>query len=260
MIYKPNMYDFSVQASQGFVQGVTTRLQTGYNPEIDSGTVPEDIWVGGGIWLAPTAPRIHNITSTSAADSGIGTGAQTIRVTGLPSWDETEISEIITLNGITAVPTVNAYVMINRMRVETVGTGLANAGDIVATALVDATVTSVIGAGDGESSQSMYGIPSTQDFHFTSFAAWLVETGGSANEIRLQAAFKLRADDPSSPFIDALELGVFGQGTSYMPFSIDPPANMEGPAIVKVRCLQVSANNAGIGAGFNGYLIDKRNI
>lgn len=260
MVFKPNMYDFGLQASQGFIEGVQTLLRTGFNPDIDTATTPEDIWTGGGIWVPPTASRVHDIVSTDATDTAAGAGARTISIVGLREWDQKETSEIVTLNGLTPVQTVNSYVMINRLRAETSGATLTNAGDITATAQVDATVTAVISANNGESSMAIYGISALQAMHFRSFSSWLVDTGGVANEIRLQAAFQLNSDQPDSPFIDAVELGIFAQGTSYMPFILDPPAILEGPAIVKVRCVAVTANNAAIGAGFNGYLIDKRNI
>lgn len=258
MSYKPNVYNFSLQASRGLVLGTIAVSIGGYNPEIDPGTAPEDIWTGGGIWLAPTAPRIHDLVSTDAGDTGAGAGARTVRVFGLQTWDGKETSELITMNGLTPVPTVNSYVMINGMRVETSGNiTQGNAGDITATAQVDGTVTAVISIADGQTSMAIYGWPSLQTMHFTSYSAFLVETGGSANEIRLQAAIRRNPDQPDTAYADTGEIGVFGQGTSYAPFYLDPPVAIPGPAIAKVRCLQVSANNAGIGAALGGFLVDK---
>ena len=75
----------------------------GRNTDVDSAAA-EDVWDGGGIWVAPTAARVHNLVSADAADDAAGTGAQTVLVTGLDgTWTET--SETVTMDGITPVAT-----------------------------------------------------------------------------------------------------------------------------------------------------------
>lgn len=51
-------------AALGQIPGRRTDTVSGHNPDIDAG--PEDIWEGGGTWVAPTAPRNHAIASTNA--------------------------------------------------------------------------------------------------------------------------------------------------------------------------------------------------
>ncbi len=50
----------------------------GRNPDIDTATDPEDVWNAGGLWVPPTAARIHNIVSTSASDVGLLVSSGTV--------------------------------------------------------------------------------------------------------------------------------------------------------------------------------------
>jgi hypothetical protein len=71
--------------SQEFLQRVGMGLEPGWsfvdkfgeNPDIDGPF--EDIWDGGGAYVPPTAPRIHDVASTLAADAGtlVSSGAAT---------------------------------------------------------------------------------------------------------------------------------------------------------------------------------------
>jgi hypothetical protein len=88
------------------------------------------------------------VSSSSADDTANGTGARTVYVEGLDANHE-EISEIVTLNGQTAVLTAQSFLHINNAYVATAGSGLSAAGDIyfgtgVVTAGVPATVYDLI--------------------------------------------------------------------------------------------------------------------
>lgn len=54
----------------GLIPEVSSINKFGRNPEIDTATAPEDIWDTGGLWVPPTAPRIHNLVSSSVEDEG----------------------------------------------------------------------------------------------------------------------------------------------------------------------------------------------
>jgi hypothetical protein len=62
--------DFMLDVAMGRVPGVSYINKFGRNPDIDTATVPEDIWDGGGIWVPPTAARTHDIVSSSVEDVG----------------------------------------------------------------------------------------------------------------------------------------------------------------------------------------------
>lgn len=101
----------------------------GANEDVDTGSVPEDIWLPGGVLTWPTVAAQASIVSTSAADAAAGTGAQEVEVQGVDgNFDFT--SEIVVPNGVTPVNTVNSYLFIHRANNQVCGSGGVNAGDI----------------------------------------------------------------------------------------------------------------------------------
>jgi len=70
-----------------------------------------------------------SVSSSSVNDTANGTGARTVFLAGVDA-NYNEISEIVTLNGQTAVLTAQAFFHINNAYVATAGSGLSAAGDI----------------------------------------------------------------------------------------------------------------------------------
>lgn len=62
--------DFDLEVGRGNVPKVSYVNKFGRNPDIDTGSDPEDIWDGGGIYVPPTQARTHDIASSSAQDAG----------------------------------------------------------------------------------------------------------------------------------------------------------------------------------------------
>lgn len=117
--------------AQGLIQGETIVNKFGRNPDIDTASTPEDVWNGGGEYTGfPSSAETVNCVSSSANDTSSGTGARTVRVTGLnENWDIT--TEVITLNGTSASSnTSNQFLRIHTAQVLTVGSGGVNAGTI----------------------------------------------------------------------------------------------------------------------------------
>ena len=124
----------------------------GYNGDIDAGT--ETVVPAGGLWLPPTAARVHAVVSGSANDAAAGTGARTLLLTGILA-SGAESSEIITLNGTTPVNSSGSYIHVTSLEVLTAGSGGVNAGIITATAATDSTVTCSMHTGDNRSSGAL---------------------------------------------------------------------------------------------------------
>jgi hypothetical protein len=260
--------DFDLEVAEGNIPGVAIINKFGFAPNCDAG-IPTDIWSGADVtynqatWLAPTAPRIHGIVSTSLADSAaggvnpVGVGAHVVRVTGLVDWDSKESTEDVTLDGTTSVNTVNSYVIIHRMKVITTAATATttNVGRIVATAAVDGTKTALIDAGFGQSMMSIYGIPSTQDMYLKNYYIAILKGAASVGaELSL-----MYCEDPENRpaiFLTKEITGIASEGSNSYQSSYLPSKQFIGPGIIKVRA-NASANDVRISANFGAFLLDK---
>lgn len=99
--------DFLLVVAMGLVSGWSLVLKSGRDPDIDTGSVPEDIWNGGGVYTGfPTgAPEELQVVSSSASDTGV------LTVLYLASPTSTSYqSASVTLQGTTPVNTgITAY-------------------------------------------------------------------------------------------------------------------------------------------------------
>ena len=93
-------YDFPLAVAQGLVAGHSWVSKSGKNQDIDTASVPEDIWGGGGVYTGfPTgAAEVLQAVSDSASDTG------TLTILYLPSATATAyLTATVTLNGLTPV-------------------------------------------------------------------------------------------------------------------------------------------------------------
>ncbi len=264
---------FSAKVSARFVRNLDGMLEIakqnvplhssvnkfGKTENADSG-IATDVWDGATttpVWVAPTESRIHDIVSSSASDDGApaGVGAQTIRIWGLPDWDTKEISEDIILNGLTDVPTINAYVIIHRMQVLTSGTTSIVVGNISATAQTDGTVTAQIKVGLGQTQMAILGIPSVQTAYFTNFWATGRKGGGAAKLIDIGLLVNIDPENGKNFLVQ--ETGSV-TGVGGPPFRIPflPHRQLVGPAIIKIQA-NSNANDSEVAGGFDIILVDQ---
>jgi len=113
--------------------------------------------VGAVAPYRPQTPVTIEAVSTSPLDTAAGSGAQTIRVTGLDAVFAQKTSDI-TLNGTTPV-TDSQFIRVTKVEVIGVGTyGGTNAGDITVRAVAGTTFVVVL-AGYGQSFSSHFCVP-----------------------------------------------------------------------------------------------------
>ena len=167
--------DFYFDVAAGDVRSHSSVNQLGRNSDIDSAAA-EDIWDGGGLWNEPTATQVYTVVSTSATDTGAGTGARTLEINGLGGTGLLQ-SETITMAGTTAVTLANQYQMIHRMIVHSAGTGGANAGTISANANTDANITAQITITNNQTLMAIYKIPSNSDGCVTNVYGSILRSG-----------------------------------------------------------------------------------
>ncbi len=262
--------DFFFEVARGNVRGHYAVQKYGRAPAGVQTTIT-DIWDRADasatqqIWLAPTAARVHALASSSDLDGKTAapnsTGARTVQIFGLKTWDLAQTSETVTLDGTTPVNTIESYVIIHRMKVLTHGTAGPNAGIITATAADDGTVTAQIGVGNGQTEMSIYGIPSTQKGYMTSFDVNSHNTGNPSTV--LEADFDLLVnehpdvDETAAAFIIKANIGLIASGSTFFPKQYNPPLELVGPAIIKFQGISTLVDTEGV-AEYDLILVDNK--
>lgn len=164
--------------AQGYFDTLDNVFKFGFNDAV--GTAEETIWDEGGVYVYPSSAEQLTVSSSDVNDTSAGTGARTVQVFGLDG-DYAEVDEIVTLNGQTAVTTVNSYLRVFRMAVLTAGSGGINAGVIycgtgTVTGGVPDTVYARITEGEGQTLMAVYTVPAGKTgllyvFNISSFSS-----------------------------------------------------------------------------------------
>lgn len=151
-----------VNVARGTIPGATRGQRTGFNPSV--GTGETTVWNETTTLVAYPATAVTvSVSSSSANDTSAGTGARTVTISGLDAGYNS-ISEVITLNGQTAVTSTLSYIRLSTITTITAGSGGKNAGVVyvgtgIITAGVPATIYSSMAIGYNESHQAFYTVP-----------------------------------------------------------------------------------------------------
>lgn len=143
--------------SAGLFTGYSIVNKFGRNPDIDTGSVPEDVWAGGGVYTGfPTgAPEEFQVFSSNVGDTGVVTFLY------LPSSTSTEyLTGTATLNGTTVV---NTGIVGYRMHSAQYASGSSttfNLGDItIRHAVTTANIFCQMPIGRSQTNVSAYTVP-----------------------------------------------------------------------------------------------------
>lgn len=229
--------------ARGVIKGHSAVLKFGRNTDVDT-AANEDIWDGGGVWVPPTAARIHNLASTDATDDDGDDGARTVEVFGLDA-NFLEISETVTLNGVSNVSTVNSYTRIHRMKVKTAGVDGQNNGTIAATAVTDATVTAQISIGQNQTLMAIYTILAGKTGYMVSFFANMNRSNSTGS-----ADIRLLIRPENEVYQVKAHVGIIGSGTSHFMHVYIVPLKINAKSDIKIDG-NVSSNNTDLSAGFD---------
>jgi len=209
--------DFFLEIARGNITGMSSIQKFGRNDDISAG-VTEDIWAGGGIRAYLTSAETMDVVSTSANDDGApaGTGAQTLTIEGLDS-DYLEVSDTITMNGVTAVTTTQSFLRVHRAYVVASGSNETNVGDIT----IDPTTSgagsrqAAIAAGDGQTLISHYTVPAAKEAYWVGGQLSIGSRSGFAGIKEARARFWKREENGSWRIQS--DLGGRSDGTSVAP-------------------------------------------
>lgn len=251
--------DPMLEIARGNVEGQSSVNKFGRATDVDS--TQTDIHDGANAtdsvvtYVAPTAARVHQLTSTSTDDDGdpAGTGAQTVQVFGLTDWDTAEANQTLTMDGTSNVAT-NSYVLIHRMKVTASGASGPNVGVVTATADTDGTVSAQINVGEGQTQMAVYGVPSTQTAYVTGYyVSGLKAVVAASWDIKLLV--NPFPDVDETVFLTKHTLGIKSDGTTKMTHDFRPYLAVPGPAIIKIAA-NASVVNTDVSAGFDIILVD----
>lgn len=145
---KRYLFDERISIARDLMTGVGWLHRHGRNPSI--GVSAESIWAGGGLypWSSWDTAGTLTVVSSNAADT-----TMTLLIVGLNN-DFDEISETVTLNGTTSVPTTLSYRRINRA---TITSSTEPAGNI--TIAKSAVTVAYIATGNNQTLLSQFTIP-----------------------------------------------------------------------------------------------------
>lgn len=215
----------------------------GSNFDIDTGSIPEDIWDFGGVYPFPTAAAATTIESDNVADDSGGIGARTVKIEGL-DLNFNFISETITLDGTTAVTLSNEYIRVFRAYNITVGSNGINVGII--TIQHAATVIAQISANNGQTLMAVYTVPN--NYAPMRLLRWYASVG---RVIATAASLELRTRLFGEGWRVQSALETNSQGTGYFNHVFDVQNTYPPKTDIIVRCVNMSANNSQVSAGFD---------
>lgn len=171
--------------SKGYGQAVAEGDVANHLPWVKVGTsssVPGTkalVWGVNTDYTFPAAQQQMEVVSSNAADAAAGTGVRKVKIYYLDNTFA-EKTEVVTLNGTTAVPTTATDIFrINYFRAEEVGSGGAAAGNIDIRNLADTPIYDRIIAGETASKTVLYTVPKDKVLYVTDllFSAGATATG-----------------------------------------------------------------------------------
>lgn len=242
--------DFHIMASLGLINGVSPLYKFGKNADIDTTTVPEDVLSLGGSKLFPTAASTISVVSDDANDTSAGTGLRNAVLEGLDA-NYDFLTETVTLAGLTPVVTSNSFLRVNRMYGTMSGSNINAVGTITATHSEGATAS--IPAGESQSAIACYTVPADHTLLVWGFFCALIKKASAAQadvhfEVRLFGETTFRVKQ----IISLVAQGSSDITRSSLPAYFPIPAKAD----IRVRVRDVTANDTGVVAAFDGYLID----
>ena len=257
---------FKLDTAREHILGQTAEFFFGENNALTNGSF-EDVTASGGDLHWPTAAAKVKIASTHAADTAAGLGLRSVEIHGLDATGAA-IDEVIALNGVTAVESVNSYVRLTLMHNETVGTyGGSHQGTITcrvtnatfANGALLATMTGLEGAsgssvqfGYGEAQLGFTSIPLGKVGYITKLE--VVPTSAKPIDVVLYERDSLLT--VAAPFVPRRIL--------WSADELEAPVEKEFNSFIKVKSLtdiwfraEGTVNSAGVSVSLEYYLVDE---
>jgi hypothetical protein len=242
---------FNNRVALGEVPGWSTVSKFGENPEITTGTDPEDVWDAGGLYTYSDTSDIKQIASSAVADS------QLVIVYGLDSlWRDT--FQIVTLQGQTpqnfGFRFRRVYRMINIDTTNISGTvTVITASGTYTNGVPDAAtdIRAQIVNGNNQTLMTQYTIPANTTGLFTGAIIGMTTSGVQAQT----AIFQLYVRPFGQVFQLKQTIALVGSGTSAAQLLVFNPLNIPEKSDIVIRISEVSAT-LGVSASYGITLVE----
>ena len=256
MSYQPfGQSEYLFNVARGLVPGQETVVMRGHRPTQASADGVVDVWEVAGDLDYLASAETQEITSTDAADAApAGNGMRTALVLGV-SGTGAAISEVVEMDGMNDVTTVNSYLRVNFLVGLTAGSVGWNVGTISATATTAATVQCQMDAIQSISHNSQYTVPLGKTLFIMQAELNVGKIGGGGLPV---ADFMVvaRAGGPGAPFIQLfdkkLDAAVGNELDVMLPF---PAAQAIARTDLKFR-MSTDTNGTEVRTRLYGILID----
>ena len=206
----------------------------GANFDIDQADDPESVWTGGGLypWASLSSAQTIYCVSTSASDT------TTLTLEGLDA-NYDEISETVTLTGLTAVTTTNQFLRVFRMTYDA-----TNVGDIEARVTsASGTIVAQIAAGYAQTLMAVYTVPRG----FTGYLVSLDATIDGTKTCQMLMYHRLTG----KPF----RIAHIAESDGHYRYDFIAPLTVPEKTDIDIRVKEVSGNDARVTANFDIVLI-----
>lgn len=212
----------------------------GVNSDIDTASVPEDIW-SSGAYTFPSAAAATTIVSTDAADLGTSSGARTVHIQGLNS-SYANVEEDVTMSGTGAVTLTNQLLRLNAMRVLTAGSVGTNSGAIQLKH--GSTIIGEIPSGYGEAPMAIFTTRKQ-----SRLKGWSVSIYGLGTAS--VGTFKLQIKENGGAWRTVAEMGANTVGNSNPSQEFDKPIPVPPQTDIRIRVASMSADNTAVSGKFD---------
>jgi hypothetical protein len=244
-LYEP----FDLQVARGQITGHKSLFKFGNNSDINGSL--ETIWSYGGVYVYPTSAIQMKVSSSSANDAALGTGARTVSVQGLDQ-NYNEVAETVTLTGQTEVLTTNTFIRVFRAFVITAGSGGTAAGTIyvgtgTVTAGVPETVYAEIALGENQTTMAMWTVPAGYTLYVSrgTFSA-------ASNNAAQYILGKFVVRPFGGVFRNAADVTA---NSSAVPYDFEIPLAIPEKSDIEARAIALSGTNFYVTASFEGIYI-----
>jgi len=242
-----------IDVGNGGISNVRRISAQGTNSVIDTGSVPEDMWSGGGLYPWMTAATSLEVVSTSASDTAAGPGARAVLLNLLDS-SYLEVPRIVALNGLTAVPISGQYFRINPSAVvdptgvTSLSGNYTNVGDIIIRDAGGGTIRAIIPAGFGQTQQAVYTVPAGWQFQVIS----ILTNYNRVQNVARSASFNYYARSHTGLYRLSNEISITNQNAFEL--ELVPGPLLPEKTDFSIRCTFVADNGSNLSATFMGVM------